>query len=402
MTVGIVGGGITGLTAAYELTKQGHRVIIVEKDSYLGGLAAGFKKKTWRWSLEYTYHHLFTNDHDILSLAKELGLEHAFIVKRPITANLFHGSMYQMDSVSSLLSFPAMPFIDRLRTGLFIAALKCNPFWQPLEYVTAKTVARMIGGDTGWKTIWEPLMVGKFSEYADRVAASWLWARIVKRTPKLIYFTGGFATFIAALESSIRANDGTILLNTPVSRIEPQGKQFTLWHNKTKQTVDCVLLTIPTRLALNIVPSLSSRDYTKQTAIPHLHAQVLIAETDEPILENNVYWLNITDRSFPFLAVVAHTNFMDKQYYGNKHITYIGNYLPDNHPFLRMNTQELLKIFMPYLKQINPRCQLSVKNCHLFVGPFAQPVHECRYSQKAPKLHSPIPNLFLANMDAIY
>ena len=41
MDIGIIGAGITGLTAAYDLTKQGHTVTVYETQPYAGGLAAG-------------------------------------------------------------------------------------------------------------------------------------------------------------------------------------------------------------------------------------------------------------------------------------------------------------------------------------------------------------------------
>ena len=44
MKVAIIGGGFTGLTAAYELTKHGHRVTLFEASNELGGLAFGFKQ----------------------------------------------------------------------------------------------------------------------------------------------------------------------------------------------------------------------------------------------------------------------------------------------------------------------------------------------------------------------
>ena len=62
MKIAIIGGGITGLTAAYTLVKKGHRVTIFEKEKTLGGLASGFRQPNWRWHLESAYHHLFTND----------------------------------------------------------------------------------------------------------------------------------------------------------------------------------------------------------------------------------------------------------------------------------------------------------------------------------------------------
>lgn len=55
--VAIIGGGFTGLTAAFKLAKKGHKVTILEKGEELGGLASGFKIEGA--DIEKAYHHLF-------------------------------------------------------------------------------------------------------------------------------------------------------------------------------------------------------------------------------------------------------------------------------------------------------------------------------------------------------
>jgi phytoene dehydrogenase-like protein len=62
MKVAVIGAGFTGLTAALRLSEKGHDVIIFEKEDQVGGLAVGFSKKGWGWSLEKHYHHWFAND----------------------------------------------------------------------------------------------------------------------------------------------------------------------------------------------------------------------------------------------------------------------------------------------------------------------------------------------------
>ena len=53
--IAIVGAGVAGLTAAYELRQAGHHVTIYEAASEVGGLAAGFKAPHWDWTcLLYT------------------------------------------------------------------------------------------------------------------------------------------------------------------------------------------------------------------------------------------------------------------------------------------------------------------------------------------------------------
>ena len=45
-TVGIIGGGALGLGAALHLAEAGRRVVLIEREPELGGLAAGFRPGT--------------------------------------------------------------------------------------------------------------------------------------------------------------------------------------------------------------------------------------------------------------------------------------------------------------------------------------------------------------------
>jgi protoporphyrinogen oxidase len=416
MRIAVIGGGLTGLTAAYELSKNGHQVTVFEKEPVLGGLAHGFQPKNWEWPLEFAYHHYFTNDNVLIKLAREIGLGDKFHIARPITSTYYNGKINQLDSPLNLLKFNQIPFIDRIRTGALLAYCKVNPFWKPLEKITAEKFIQKYGGVAGWKTIWEPLLYGKFNYYADKVAASWFWARIKKRTTSLGYFLGGFQILINQMEKNIIKHGGIIYTDfeiesiiksgkTGMFQIKPAGNNQQPARNASHSDAggfDRVLLTTPTPVANKLV-NIPKFYFLAPLAIPHLWAQTLILETDIPILDK-IYWLNISDRSFPFLAVVAHTNFMDKSHYGGHHITYFGNYFPDNHPYLKMDKNELLKIFFPFIKKINPNLKSNIENLKsfLFTVPFAQPVHELNYSKRVPNMKTPVPGLFLANMDSIY
>lgn len=378
MKIAIIGGGFTGLAAAYELGKRGHRVTLFEAGKTLGGLAYGFKKPNWDWYLEYAYHHWFTNDWAIRHLLDALGLTDKLIIQRPITASLYRGKPYQLDSPMHLLLFPGLSVVDKVRTAALLGFLKVNPFWKFLEHFTAKRMLAL-GGSRAYKTLWEPLLYGKFGELAPTISAAWFWARIKKRTPQLMYLEGGFHTLVVALASAVKNHGGTIYTGKPLTAI-PSG-------------FDRILLTVPSPVAKKLIPQLQT------PSVPHLHAQTLILETDKPILKN-IYWLNVTDHTFPFLSVVAHTNFMDRSHYGGHHLTYFGNYLPQNHTYLSLNKEDLIKTFMPYIKRLSNN-NFKILNSFSFIGPFAQPVHQLHYSQKIPSIKTPVPNIYLANMDYV-
>ena len=57
--IAILGAGIGGMAAAYDLVRSGHQVVIYEASDAVGGLASGFKEPHWEWSVEKYYHHWF-------------------------------------------------------------------------------------------------------------------------------------------------------------------------------------------------------------------------------------------------------------------------------------------------------------------------------------------------------
>jgi protoporphyrinogen oxidase len=74
MKIAIVGAGIAGLAAAFDLFNAGHEVTLLRgRRTQTGGLAAGFKDEKWEWPLEKFYHHLFTSDKEMIQLIEEIG-----------------------------------------------------------------------------------------------------------------------------------------------------------------------------------------------------------------------------------------------------------------------------------------------------------------------------------------
>jgi protoporphyrinogen oxidase len=116
-----------------------------------------------------------------------------------------------------------------------------------------------------------------------------------------------------------------------------------------------------------------------------------------------MYWLNISDMEIPFLALVEHTNFAPREWYGGKHLLYIGNYLMPDHKLFNLPKEELLKEFTPHIQKINPAFDASwVEESYLFRDRWSQPVVPLHYSSLKPDYEPPIQGAFLANMSLIY
>ena len=154
---------------------------------------------------------------------------------------------------------------------------------------------------------------------------------------------------------------------------------------------------------LKFFPNLPVDYKEKINKLRGIGAQALILFLNKPFLTDGTYWLNVNDNEFPFLSVVEHTNFIDPKHYGGKHIVYIGNYLPLEHPYMKMNKEELLKEFTPYLKKINSSFgNLEIRHSFLVRERFAQPIVGVDHSQNIPPLQTPIPNIYFASMSQVY
>lgn len=405
MKIAIIGAGFTGLAASWKLVKLGHNVTIFEKDSIPGGLALGFKEKGWKWSLEKHYHHWFTSDMHILRLAKEL--HYKVKINRPKTSVYVDSALYQLDSPSSVLKFPKLSLLERIRMATVLVFLKYNPVWQPLEKIHSTKFLPFAMGVKAYKMLWEPLFISKFGQYSTDISLAWFWSRIKNRTPKLVYPEGGFLNFANFLVEKILDEKGDIFFDTEVIQLRKNNRTVEVTikdKNSVIKTInfDRAIVTLPSFLFQKITPDLPQNYKEKLNRLRGLGATNLVLRLKKQFLLDGTYWLSVCDNKSPVMAVVEHTNFMEKKFYNNEHIVYLGNYLPITHPNYNMNADELLKIYDPFLKKINQNYRKTIIKYYLFKVPFAQSITSLNYSKLIPPFETPLKNVYLANIQQVY
>lgn len=400
MQIGIIGAGFTGLTAARTLQKQGYKVTIFEKESIPGGLAMGFQQPKWDWSLEKHYHHIFTSDAAIRALSEEINVPFQFM--RPNTSSLIDSEIIQLDSPLKLLQFHALSPTERVRMGAVLAYLKYIANWQNLERYTAHDWLINYLGRVPYGTLWEPLLKAKFGPYYKDISLAWFWARIKARTTALGYPEGGFQNFAQKLAISCENEGTTIHYCATVNNIEQKGPSIQITYGEKKELFDRVIVTVPNGLFARMTPSLPREYIKKLTSFKGIGAVNMALELNAPFLQDDVYWLNICDDSYPFLAVVEHTNFIPKEHYNGTYILYIGNYLAHDHKYFSMKKEDLLREYHPYLEKLHPNYNKHITNTHVFRAPFAQPIVTVNFSQNILPFQTPINGVYLANMQQVY
>lgn len=407
MQIAVIGAGVGGMAAAFDLVRAGHKVTIYEASDQAGGLATGFREPHWDWSVEKFYHHWFASDKHILGLIDELGWRERVIFPRPYTVMYSEGKFFPFDSILSAILFPGLGWgLNKIRFGLVGLFLRLTNNWRALESVTVDAWMRKWAGDRVFELMWEPLLIGKFSErYAKQVNMAWMWARLKSRTTRLGTFQGGFQAFNDLFAARLQELGVRIEFSTPIQAITPTvDRKIQVTTKLESETYDQCLVTTSPSLLARMAPDLPEDYLHGLLELKSMGAVVMVLALKHRLSDKGYYWYNIPKSAgFPFLAVVEHTNFLSPEYFGGDHIVYIGDYLNTDHEYFQMSTEELLETYTAALPRINPAFnQEWVRKSWLFRTSYAQPVPLINHSRNIPAIPTPLPGLYFASMSQVY
>lgn len=394
-----------GLSLAYELSHAGLDVTIIEKNSDWGGLASGIK--LGENYIEKYYHHWFRSDDSIQDLIKELGLSHKLQFLESSMGIYLNGKTYNFSGTMNLLSFRPMNVFNRLRTGLVSFYLQHSKYSKKLEKVSALEWCNKKFGKKATKLIWEPLLKGKFGKYADKISMSWMWARIHDRASSrsnplskeyLGYMDGGFQLLINTLVKKLEEFGVKLLNNAEIKGYKYTGNKHELNIDGKTHEFDIVVSTIPGPIFTKIFPT-SDKLKKQIDKVKYLGATCMLLEMDQSLTP--YYWLNINDPEAPFLAIVEHTNFVDKEKYNGNVLVYIAKYIDPQEELFNKTEEELVDLYAKYLVKINPDFNKNwILKTRLYKSPYAQ--HVVMKNYEVPDYETGTDGLYYANFTQIY
>ena len=134
MNISIIGGGITGLSVAYYLSKEGFDVTVYESSYFFGGQASSIKLDNY--FIERGYHHIFRNDFEIINLIDELGLNESLEWHKSSVGMYSDKTLYKFSTPLDLLKYKPISLINRIRLGLLSLYLQRRKDWKSYESVS--------------------------------------------------------------------------------------------------------------------------------------------------------------------------------------------------------------------------------------------------------------------------
>lgn len=355
MNVVIIGGGVTGLVAAYRLSEIGKGVTVLEKQEDVGGVLASIKKDNYY--IEKYYHHVFKGDSRFIQMVNELGLSNEFRFSNARTAFLYGDRFVKLTTPKDLLFFKPLSFFDKIRLGILILIMKRVSDFKKYDDISAKEWIVANAGKNVFEKFFGPMLRGKFGDNLNEISAAWFIERIKTRSKRsfsgerLGYIDGGFHLFIQRLAEGICRNGGLIRTNVEVRniRVENNKVEEIAFDDETIRT-SMIISTIPPRELTRIV-EFDSEFGRKLDSLDYQGCICVLFGFKRKITD--YYWTNIIRDDIVFGAIVEHTNFQRLSNYG-EHIIYLASYPEGKSRLWGLSDGRIFEIYFEDLKKILP------------------------------------------------
>ena len=398
MKVAIIGAGYTGMTIAKRLSENNIDVTIFDKESQVGGMTRNVK--VGKTTTDRYYRHIFKSDKEVINLAKELNVEIEYFKSK--MGYYIKDGLYDWGQVIPLLKFKPLSFVQKMKFGISVLKIKAIRDWKGLEQYTIKEWFVKNKIEDIYSFIWEPLLKNKFGDYAQEISMVWLWGKINLRKTEtsLNKETLGYIDFEKMnnnMQENLSDSKVVLKLNTPVKSVEKKNGKYKL--DDDNQEYDIVISTIAYEQSEKILRKLLTKEEKEKLEdVKYIGAKTMILEIKKKL--TNYYWLNIADEKSPFCGIIDYHNMENIP---TKDIIYISNYIDTSNRIYKLNKEELLEEYLPFIKKVNKNFnKKDILNYEVIDEQYAQTIIETNYSEKILNNKLKEEGLYIATAPQIY
>jgi protoporphyrinogen oxidase len=410
VTVGIIGGGIMGISLGYFLSRQGLKVEIYEASPTLGGLAGPLILPDGV-AVDRFYHAILSSDSHLRELCAELGIADQMRFKETRMGFYYQGRVHSMNGIVEFLRFPPLGWIDRFRLGLTVLYAQLIRDWHPLEAIGVEDWLVRVGGRRAFENIWRPMLRAKFDGSFADTPATYIWSRLVRmkstrggaeQKEMAGHVIGGYHSLMKAMAAQIEARGGKIFLRRPVEGVAiERGHARGIRIDGEVRPFSAVVATLQAPIFSRLIPDANPQYLELLAKTEYLGIICPLLVLDRPLTG---YWtINITDERVPFTGVIETTSYIDPQYLGGHHLVYLPKYTAPGSPWVKKSDEEIREIWMSNLEAMFPSFDRSwVRYFLIHRERYVEPLHTLNSTHLMPAVQTPVEHLYLATTAQIY
>ena len=395
LSVIIIGGGLSGLSAAVELCARGHRTLVLEQHRHSGGRTYSFIDAATGDSIDNGQHLMMGCYHATRRYMRIIGTEYLTLLQPSLRIEFLHPSKSSLrlacpplqaplHLLGGLMRFKGVPLKNRLEMlrvakQLFYTSLSKE---QELDKLNVEEWLIKLGqSDLSRKFLWDVITIGALNNHPKNVSALMLFrvlrtAFLGKRehSSLLLPRAGLSDVLVNPAVEFIRRNGGEVLLGTEVSKVHFEDEKIVsvLTQDGKKIRAQVFLSAVPwfgfERLLSNsgisseLTVKTPSRepydpDRFKASSIISIHLwldRTILDEEFAALIDTRVQWIfNKSSKAMNPLSHIA----VKKQRTEEKIPQHLSLVISGAQEFIEMSKEELLTIAMKDLQRVLPKAK---------------------------------------------
>ncbi|HXS33815.1 MAG TPA: FAD-dependent oxidoreductase [Solirubrobacterales bacterium] len=356
--VGVVGGGVLGISLALRLAQAGADVTVIERGPTLGGLAGTMD--FGGHEVDRFYHVITPADTRMIAMAEEVGLGDE-LRYTPVGAGFFaNGEMHDFNGIGDLLRFSPLGPAARLRLGWFVAQCQLRSSYDGLENLPLETWLRRHCGKQVVERIWKPLLNSRFDSDPSGLPATYLWARTRRMSgargkgggEEMGHIVGGHQRLIDAMVAKAAELGVEARTDAPVTGLATGEDGSVTGVELEDETLDFDL-TIPTLQPPALRFLLPEQHQGLLAPYPQrwLGCVCVIIKVPRSLLP--YYAVNITEPT-PVTSAIETTQVLGTDHTDGQHLVYLPKYCDPGAPEQSEGDESIYRRFTDYLARLSP------------------------------------------------
>jgi squalene-associated FAD-dependent desaturase len=381
----VFGGGISGLSAAVELSARGRKVLLLEQRQYCGGRVHSFPDSVTSSIVDNGQHLLMGCYHETRRFLRLIGTDHLALLQPVLRINflcpsqtdnhlLFARFPAPLNLFGGLLGFKAIPFKDRIKMLLVAKELMYTSPGkeQELDRLTVDEWLTKLGqSDISRKYLWDVITIGAMNNHPKNVSALMLF-RVLRaaflgnseNSSLLIPCAGLSELFVDPAVQFIKNHGGEVRTGIGVKIAVLEGN-----HVRFVRTSDGKLL--HAKSFISAVPWYSfeevlsaSHQKSKRVFSPKSNRRLKENFKSSPIISIHL-WLDREVTNLDFAAVLEtriqwffnKSILLNEKKEGTPVFQYLSLVISAADEFINLNKKQLVEIAMEDLRRVLPRAQ---------------------------------------------